>query len=216
VNALALPGWAAPRYTANLAWSRGVAAQQEPSSVSEPSPHDEAQWMRQVAAGDSAAYRRLVDRYLRRIVAYAQRLLHDAAEAEDVAQETFLKLWQGAAGYEPRARLSSWLFRIAHNQCVDRLRRRRDAGPDALERQSAGDRPSGLLEQKQLAHRIDVALAELPERQRAAIALVHYEGMSQAEAAEVLDCGVEALESLVSRARRTLRSALSDLREDSP
>lgn len=173
---------------------------------------DETGLMGRVAEGDAVAYRELSDRHLAKIVAYANRLLHDPSEAEDVAQETFLRLWQRAQHWRPEAKLHTWLFRVAHNQCIDRLRRRREAGPEALDRQSSGDRPSELLARKRLANEVDAALAALPERQRAAIALTHYQGLNNTEAAAVLDCGVEAVESLLSRGRRTLRKELLPLK----
>lgn len=171
---------------------------------------DDDALMRAVASGDAGAYRALAERYLAPIVRYASRLLSDPHEAEDVAQETFLRLWQKAASYEPRGHQpSTWLFRIAHNQCVDRLRQRRPIASESPDQSVAADRPSGELAKKELSVAVQAALAALPERQRAALALIHDQGMSQAEAAEVLGCGVEAVESLLSRARRTLRTTLA-------
>lgn len=168
--------------------------------------------MTRVASGDAQAYRVLSERHLASILRYAARMLGDATEAEDVAQETFLRLWQEARRFEPRsAKPSTWLYRIAHNLCVDRLRRRREVGSDALDRKSGGDRPSGLYDRKELATAVAAALTALPERQRAAVVLVHYEGMDNIEAAEVLGCGVEAVESLLARGRRTLRERLAEL-----
>jgi RNA polymerase sigma-70 factor, ECF subfamily len=203
------------------AWSRSR-AHSEPSAetASDQTPYrsggsealdeaDELEWMRRVAAGDVAAYRALVDAHLPRIVRFAERFLGSAAEAEDVAQETFLRLWTAAASYTPDARPLTWLYRIAHNQCVDRHRKRR---PETTEVETASaDRPSGLMQRKQTAESVQRALAELPERQRAALTLVHYEGLAGEEAAAVLDVSVEALESLLSRARRTLRTSLRTL-----
>jgi RNA polymerase sigma-70 factor (ECF subfamily) len=163
-----------------------------------------------VASGDAGAYRALCARYLTPIVRYASRLLSDPHEAEDVAQETFLRLWQGAARYEPRGhKPSTWLFRIAHNLCVDRLRKRRPVASESPDEREGGERPSGELARKELARTVKAALDALPDRQRAAIALIHDEAMSHTEAAQVLGCGVEAVESLLSRARRTLRTTLA-------
>ena len=172
---------------------------------------EEIALMKRVGAGDAQAYRALSDHFLRRIVAYAQRLLGNPAEAEDVAQETFLRLWKQADSWKPQARLSTWLYRIAHNLCIDRIRRRRDTSPDHLERFSIGDRPSALMLRKQVADAVELALSGLPERQRAAIALSHYEGLSNPEIAEVLEVSVEAVESLLSRGRRALRKDLAAL-----
>jgi RNA polymerase sigma-70 factor, ECF subfamily len=171
---------------------------------------DEHALVAKVADGDVRAYRQLVDRHLTGIHAFLVRLLGNRAEAEEVAQETFLRLWSKAGSFVPRAKPSTWLYRVAHNLAIDRLRRRREAPSDVLaDEVPASGRPSLHLEQKQLAVAVQSALADLPERQRAAIELVHYQGMSTAEAAEVMDVGEHALESLLARARRKLRETLA-------
>lgn len=166
--------------------------------------------MRRIGQGDAGAYRMLSERHLHAILRYATRLLHDATEGEDVTQETFLKLWTSADTWKPDAKLSTWLHRIAHNLSIDRLRRRR-GGTDESELIDDTQRPSDLMARKQTAQNVEHALAQLPERQRAAIVLVHYQGMGNLEAAEVLGVGVEAVESLLSRARRSLRESLATL-----
>ncbi|HEU4582631.1 MAG TPA: sigma-70 family RNA polymerase sigma factor [Polyangiaceae bacterium] len=165
-----------------------------------------------VAGGDVRAYRQLVDRHLRGIHAFAYRMLGNRAEAEEVSQETFLRLWEHAGRYLPQAKPSTWIYRIAHNLSIDRLRRRRErSAPVAPDELPASERPSGLFLERQVAEAVQRALDELPERQRAAIGLVHYQGLSNAEAAEVLGVGVRALESLLARARRQLRDRLAAL-----
>jgi RNA polymerase sigma-70 factor (ECF subfamily) len=169
--------------------------------------------MQQVAEGDARAYRALVDAHLTAILAYAQRLLGSREEAEEVAQETFLRAWQHAETYRPEARVNTWLHTIAHNLAVDRLRKKRPlAASDALEEApDSGKPPSVLLERKETVLAVQAALQRLPERQRAALTLTHHQGLSHAEAAQVLGVGVEAVESLVSRARRSLRELLAPL-----
>jgi RNA polymerase sigma-70 factor, ECF subfamily len=123
-----------------------------------------------------------------------------------------LRLWTEAKAFEPRAQPKTWLYRIARNQCIDRLRKRRSHGQEQeLSDEASGDRPSGLFARKQAAQRVEHALSKLPERQRAALTLVHYEGLSGAEACEVLDVSAEALESLLARGRRSLRELLRGL-----
>lgn len=185
----------------------------------------EIELMRRIGDGDSHAYRLLSERHLHAIHRYAARLLRDTTEAEDVTQETFLRMWTHAASFQPDAKVSTWLHQIAHNLCVDRLRRsntrneqaptrnRDSEHPTPLEQATAADRPSDLLMRKQAAISVEHALAALPERQRAAIVLVHYQGMSNPEAASVIGVGVEAVESLLSRARRTLRETLASLND---
>jgi RNA polymerase sigma-70 factor, ECF subfamily len=186
----------------------------EPSSVTE-TISDDLACVQRVGRGDTAAYRQLVDRYLNGITRFAKRILSDQGEAEEVAQETFLRLWTEAASFEPRAQPKTWLYRIARNQCIDRLRKRRSHGQavdlDSAEQGSSEDRPSALFARKQTAERVERALSALPERQRAAITLVHYEGLTGAEASVVLEVTGEALESLLTRGRRALRDRLREL-----
>jgi RNA polymerase sigma-70 factor (ECF subfamily) len=167
--------------------------------------------IRRVAERDTAAYRELVDSLLPRIARFAERLLGNRAESEDVAQETFMKLWTAASTFTPQARPSTWIYRIAHNLCIDRIRKRRAETDVESVATSAADRPSGLFARKETSEAVQRALAELPERQRAALTLVHYEGLAAEEAASVLEISIEALESLLARGRRTLRERLRAL-----
>ena len=166
--------------------------------------------MRRVGQGDHEACRALVERHLGRIVAFAARTLGNRADAEDVAQDTFVRAWRNARRWQPgRARLTTWLHRIALNLCLDRLARRRDAPLDGIP-EPVDPAPSAvaLLERRALGDRVSRELAALPPQQRVAIALCHYQGLGNIEAAEVLGVSVEALESLLARGRRTLRARL--------
>lgn len=176
---------------------------------------DEALMLR-VAEGDAVACRALVDRHLAPVMAFAGRMLDNRWEAEDVAQEVFLRLWAKAGRWRPgAAKLRTWLFRIAYNLSVDRLRRRREAPIEAI-----ADRPDPApdaverLASRETAQRVAAAVAALPERQRAAIVLCHHDGMGNIEAAAVLGLSVEAVESLLARGRRALRRALLEERAD--
>ena len=169
--------------------------------------------VRRVGLGDPAASQALVERKLPRILALAQRMLGDAAEAEDVAQEAMLKAWRQAPTWQTgKAKFDTWLHRVALNLCYDRLRRRReiptDTPPDRPDEGPAPDR--GLLA-AETGRRVDAALAKLPDRQREAIVLCHYQELTNIEAAALMEVSVEALESLLSRGRRALRAALADL-----
>jgi RNA polymerase sigma-70 factor (ECF subfamily) len=195
---------------AQVAGRRGAAIITRNERLAE--PQDESVLMNRIGRGDEAAYRVMADRYLAPITSFSERMLGNRAEAEDVAQDTFLKLWTEAGRWTPRAKPSTWLYRIAHNLCVDRLRKRREVGAEALDRHSAGDRPSALLDRKETALQVAQALARLPERQCAAITLIHYQGMNNVEAAEVLEVSVDAIESLLARGRRSLREQLESLR----
>jgi RNA polymerase sigma-70 factor (ECF subfamily) len=163
--------------------------------------------------GDAAAVQALVARKLRRVLALAERMLGDAAEAEDVAQEVFLKVWRHAAGWRPGvARFDTWLHRVALNLCYDRLRRRRERPvAEPPDRPDPGPAPDRGLEAADVGRRVGAALMGLPPRQREAIVLCHYQELGNIEAAGLLGISVEALESLLSRGRRALRAALADV-----
>lgn len=168
-----------------------------------------------VAHGDPASVRALVGRKLPRLLALANRMLGDASAAEDVAQETFLRVWKQAPRWRSgEARLDTWLHRVALNLCYDRLRRRREqsyAEPPDRPDESPG--PDRGLQAMDTGRRVAVALQALPDRQREAIVLCHYQELGNIEAATVMGVSVEALESLLGRGRRALRAALSDLRD---
>lgn len=164
-----------------------------------------------VAAGDRAAYGALVARHLDRTVTVARRILASGAEAEDVAQEAFLRLWQHAGRFRPgEARFTTWFYRITSNLCLDHRRKR-----TALPLEAAGDPVDptpdqhAVLERTRTARAVASAVERLPERQRAAIALTYDSGMSNAEAARALDITVGAMETLLVRARRSLRATLA-------
>lgn len=170
-----------------------------------------------MGAGDSRAADTLVRKHLPRMTAIGRRMLSNAAEAEDVAQEVFLRVWKEAPKWrEGQAKFETWMHRVALNLCYDRLRRRRemsdpDAGVDAVDpAMSAPD----VIQAQQRATAVRRALDALPERQRAAIVLCHYQDMSNIEAATALEISVEALESLLSRGRRAMRAALTDAAGD--
>jgi RNA polymerase sigma-70 factor (ECF subfamily) len=174
--------------------------------------NDETELLARVAAGEAQAFRGLVDRHLPTVLAIARRMLRDDAEAEDVAQEALLRLWRNAAALELGAGgVRPWLRRVASNLCIDRVRARRNT--TAVDQVPEQAEPAGQvrhLAERELGARVDGALKALPERQRLAITLFHYEGMSQIEVGGVLGISDEAVESLLARARRTLKAALKD------
>lgn len=163
-----------------------------------------------VARGDPAAVRAMVARKLPRLLSVATRMLGDRSEAEDVTQEAFVRLWRQAGRWRPGAALfDTWLHRVTLNLCYDRLRRRREIPSDVIAERidPALSADQAMIDQARDA-RVAAAIAALPERQRAALVLQYYEGLSNIEAAAAMEIGVEALESLLSRARRTLKDRL--------
>ena len=176
--------------------------------MSEPT---EAELVRRVSEGDQMAYHRLLDAQLPSVSRYTARMLGNAAEAEDITQEVFLRLWTQAGKFDPSAsRLTTWLHNIAHNLCIDHFRKHKrfvEGEPDL--NIPGGDEPDDELMARIDADTVSNAMMQLAERQRSAIVMCHYQGLSNIEAADILDVSVEALESLLARGRRNLKTLLS-------
>jgi RNA polymerase sigma-70 factor, ECF subfamily len=171
--------------------------------------------MVRIGAGDHDAFRHVLEQHLARIVALAGRLLGDRTAAEDIAQDTFMRLWRHAARWHPSAQLGTWLYRVTLNLCLDRLSRIREVGLDDVA-EPVDPRPSPIarLQGLDIGRHVNEALAQLPDQQRVAIALCHYEGLHNREAAELMGVSVEALESLLARGRRALRVRLRPVLPD--
>lgn len=167
----------------------------------------DAELIARVGRGDAAATRAMVHAKLPRVLALARRMLGDAVEAEDVSQEAFVRVWRHAARWRPgAARFDTWLYTVTLNLCRDRLRRRRPSGPVPQEIADPAPSPIAHLTEAAQSQAVERAVSSLPERQRDAILLVHYQDLSNIEAAAVLGVSVEALESLLARGRRSLRA----------
>ena len=170
----------------------------------------DAELLAGVGRGEEAAFRVLIARKLPRIHALCLRLLGSSGEADDVAQDAFLRAWRQARDWRPgQARFDTWLHRVVLNLCYDRLRQRREVPvaepPEQADPALPADRG---LEREETVRRVQAALAQLPPRQRDAIMLHTYQELSNIETAQVLGMSVEGLESLLARARRSLRSLL--------
>jgi RNA polymerase sigma-70 factor (ECF subfamily) len=171
------------------------------------------------------AFEELVERYQHRLVGVMHHLVGSAEEAEDLAQEVFLRVYRARKKYRPRAKFSTWLFTIANHLALNSLRRRqrkpvvplnvRDSGPLGPRPaehlvQARTEQPAQSLQQQELAAVIRRALEGLNERQRMAVVLNKFEEMSYEEIAEVMNLTTKAVKSLLSRARSNLREALQD------
>lgn len=166
--------------------------------------------------GDPSAAQSLTLRLTPKAFGHAMRVLGDAAEAEDVAQEAMLKLWKIAPDWrQGEAKVTTWLYRVVANMCTDRLRKRRSVGLD-----EAGEVPDdaisaeGRMQQNERAVALEDALQQLPDRQRQAVVLRHIEGLGNPQIADILDVSVEAVESLTSRGKRALAGILAGRRAE--
>ncbi len=168
----------------------------------------DADLMRRVASGDAAAIQSLIGRKLPRVLALATRMLGDQVEAEDVAQELFLRVWRNASRWQPgKARFDTWIHRVTLNLCYDRLRRRKETPANAT-LELIDNQHADVGQSEEVSSRVEKALQGIGERQREAVILTYYQGLSNIEAAAVMDVSVDALESLIARGRRALRSIL--------
>ena len=165
--------------------------------------------MARIARGDEAAYRHLSRRHVPAMLGLARRILGNAADAEDVAQEAMLRVWTHAPRWQPLAQFRTWLTRVVVNLCLDRKRR-----AVWVELETAGELVDPALGAGEISERnerdrqVAQAIAGLPARQRSAIVLTYGDGMSNAQVAEVLDTTVSAVETLLVRAKQNLRRAL--------
>lgn len=171
------------------------------------------------ANGDAASGRALLNRLAPRLFAHAARLLRDRAEAEDVVQEAMLRLWKIAPDWrQGEAKVSTWMYRVVSNLCIDRLRkstRNPSVGIDNVQVPAAPEASQvERLTNADRARAVEDALNELPERQRQAVILRHLDGLSNPEIAEVMDIGVEAVESLIARGKRALSARLAGRKEE--
>ncbi len=159
---------------------------------------------------DQAAFSRLVERHFTLVHRVVWRQSNGHADAEDIAQEAFLRLWRNPAQVREAGALKGWLLRVAHNLMMDRFRQTPLQVLDDEDRiVDSRDNAEEALGRTEVAAAIDGAIARLPERQRFALTLVHFEQLTNIAAAEVMEVSVDALESLLSRARRSLKEQLA-------
>ncbi|RXF75389.1 sigma-70 family RNA polymerase sigma factor [Hansschlegelia zhihuaiae] len=201
-----------------LAFDGRRVASGEAERAERPEANEDDALMARVAAGDQRAFSRLVARHGPRAQALAHRFTGSAAEAEDVVQEAFWRVWRSAARWTPGgARFTTWLHRIVVNLCVDRARRRRirDWLPfaDTFDPPSEEADPEHALADRDAVAWVREDILALPARQRAALLLSADGERSNAEIAKVLETTEKAVESMLVRARRTLRARLA-MREE--
>ena len=172
---------------------------------------DERQIIERILAGSDLAFQKILDLHTQRIFNYVRRMTSNSIEAEDLAQETFIRFWVSRDRFDPdRVKLTTWLHRIAHNLCIDYFRRRQLQERQVPVQSDSQDSPDTDYELSIRAAVVNKALMTLSERQRSAIVLCHYQNFSQHDAAHILGLSVDALESLLRRGRSKLKQILAE------
>lgn len=182
-----------------------------------PDDVDKADMVR-LAGGHDAALNDLMERHSLRLFHYLVRQLHDESDAEDVAQETFIRVYQHSKNFDQTQRFSTWLYTIATNLVKDRFRYRTSRPQVSLDALSANEvirdesvtTPAETMQTEERAIVVRKAVAELPDELRTPLILSEYQGLSHAEIGQVLSCSAKAIETRLYRARQKLRSALDD------
>jgi RNA polymerase sigma-70 factor, ECF subfamily len=201
-----------------LNWSHRTLMNEE-MAIDVPDP--DALLMLRFKGGDSEAFERLFSRHTRAIINFAYRFVRNREVAEELAQEVFLRVYEGAAGYEPQAKFTTWLYRVATNVCLNEVRKPHfqamrqshlAASPEDPETPSfepkTEDEPSRYLERQAIAHAIKEALEQIPLKQRVAFILNKYQELSYGEVAEIMKISEKAVKSLIHRAKETLAEKL--------
>jgi len=172
---------------------------------------EDVELLARFAKGDRTAAQVLTARLAPFVFTQAFRMLGDRAEAEDVTQDSLLRLWRAAPDWQPgQAKVTTWLYRVTSNLCIDKLRRRKRHSGEELP-EMPDDRPDmeRHLQDRARAQALRTALGDLPDRQKQAMVLRHLEGLSNPDIAQIMQISVEAVESLMSRGKRSLAHALA-------
>ena len=191
----------------------------EPSPPRSEEDAEDVRLMALVSGGDAGAFEQLVERHQRLVIGTVSRMLGNHSDAEDIAQQVFVRVWKSAKRYVPRAKFTTWLLKITRNLVFNELRRRSRHAQVSLQSEAEEEErpirdehaiaPDASLLEQELQKAIDAAIARLPETQRMAVILRRYEELSYEEIAETLDQSVSAVKSLLFRARTELRESLS-------
>lgn len=176
--------------------------------------------MARIKEGDLEAYERLLRRHQRPVFNTAYRFLNDEADAEDITQEVFIRVYKAAATYKPQAKFTTWLYTIVKNLCFNALRKKQSGRLLSLEDEtvpemtSYDDDPAEILSREQVKKRVVRAVNNLPHNLRLAIILKKFHGFSYEEIAEMLGCSQNAVKLRVHRAKQFLAEALGSVKEE--
>jgi RNA polymerase sigma-70 factor (ECF subfamily) len=183
----------------------------------------DAELMADVARGDTAVFRDIVERYQNQVMSTVYRFTGDYYQAEDLTQEVFVRVYKAARRYKPKAKFRTWLFKIVINLCLNYRRDRARVRIESLDKRLVtedgdtardvrgpdSDIPDVALEELEMKKMVKEAIDDLPENQRLAVILQRFEEMSYKEISETLGVSVSAVESLLFRARRSLKEKLA-------
>lgn len=180
-------------------------------------PDTDIDLMQRLKAGDTRSFEELLQRHQKRVLNVIYRYLGHATLAEDLVQEVFLRVYKARQSYKPKAKFTTWLYKITANLCLKELEKRRkktyslDSGTKepAQYIQSTAASPAETMEQKEVAQVVQDALAELPPKQRMAVVLNKYQGFSYEEIAASMELSTKAIKSLLFRARTSLKERLA-------
>ncbi|MGH6854428.1 MAG: sigma-70 family RNA polymerase sigma factor [Aestuariivirga sp.] len=189
-----------------MKWQGGKAAK----PVADLQSKGDAELLGRAARRDAVAFGEIVNRYYQPVYRVTSRMTGGHADTGDIAQEAFLKLWRNPQQVREAGALKGWLMRVASNAVIDRGRKRVHADLETIPEVADPMAPADQgIDRLAAAREVERRIAALPERQRLALSLVYYEGLSNIEAAGIMEASIEAVESLLARARRSLRESLS-------
>ena len=194
-----------------MPWSESASTVPDVAPPSEAAVFDEdSELLDRLATGEELAFRLLVERHIDRAYAIALRIVGNAADAEDVVQDTMLKVWTHRGRWQHgRAKFSTWLYRVVSNRCIDIRRKPRTENVDVVPEVADGKPDAvSVIERAEVNDLLEAAMQRLPEQQRIAVILSYHENMSNGEIADVMDTTVAAVESLLKRGRQQLREML--------
>lgn len=175
----------------------------------------DAEVIESVAGGDEKAFEQVVEKYQHPVLNTIYRYVGDRVEAEDIAQEVFLRVWRQARNFKGESRFSTWLYRIVVNQCLSFRRKYKETLQplDAtIEKEDGSRTPENEVESRRGAEIVRKAVDELPSRQRIALILSKFEGKSYKEIAQIMGVSLSTVESLIFRARSSLKKKLLPLK----
>jgi RNA polymerase sigma-70 factor (ECF subfamily) len=179
--------------------------------VQDYSNDEDVKWMLAFCAGNEHSFEQLLNKYEVPVINFIYRFVGNSTEAEDIAQEVFLKIYNSKKKYKPKSKFTTFLYRITTNICIDyKRKKKRTPKTYSIDKKLVDDLPSHeeQIEESELHKKVHTAIMSLPKRQRLALNLKIYEGKNYKEISQILNCSVSAVETLLFRARQNLKHSL--------